>query len=584
MLYLAEVQKQKGGLLSGGGKSELKLIACQRTDQNWSPIPDEMIVADEASKFNDGALVLVDLSPNRQVQRVQDAGRPLVNILQNFSRQVERFKLKEEEIDQWKQSLNLQIQELNRREMEMESRWDEVQKLENDSKRIDTQQHLVNTSRTEVERLRAEVERNRRDLEGAWEHLRVEQRCLEEIRLNVQQSQSVDNERGQKLSDLLNRLSSTSAPINIVKESLGYAFEFANKQQDALNLHWQKLDIQRHGANQQQREGEELVQSLGDRQNELQQAQDSLAQKITQLQSQITIVNSKQELTAILKQHLETEEEFYHKLHLLATKTSAEVAKPAVDVTALQQMPLKELEKMVQDWQEKLDRDSNFVQEQEQELKYKQELIEELQQKIVYATGEELVNLDLELADEQDLYQMLNESLVGQRRNLIGQQKTLQQNQVVLWQRQGISVEIKGEPSDLELLVSQLAAEKQRKSAEIEKLESDIALMLITIAADQVAIDHQTQEVEIKRREVDALEKQLLNLRTATAECWGRVNIYQEALQPIQDELDRLREQLTKMGESLTQVQAFGDSQLQVVFDLRQVIESFINLPEVLVS
>ncbi|KHG41791.1 hypothetical protein OA07_09200 [Aphanizomenon flos-aquae 2012/KM1/D3] len=74
MLYLAEVQKQKGGLLSGGGKSELKLIACQRADQNWSPVPDEMIVTDEASKLNDGALVLVDLSPNRQVQRIQDAG------------------------------------------------------------------------------------------------------------------------------------------------------------------------------------------------------------------------------------------------------------------------------------------------------------------------------------------------------------------------------------------------------------------------------------------------------------------------------------------------------------------------------
>ena len=412
MLYLAEVQKQKGGLLSGGGKSELKLIACQRADQNWSPVPDEMIVTDEASKLNDGALVLVDLSPNRQVQRIQDAGRPLVNILQNFSRQVEKFKLKEEEIDQWKQSLKLQIQELNRREIEMESRWDEVQKLEDDSKRIDTQQHLINTSRTEVDQLRAEVERNRQDLEGAWEHLRVEQRCLEEIRLNLQQSQSVDNERGQKLSDLLNRLSVTSAPINIVKESLNYAFEFANKQQDVLNLHWQKLDIQRHAANQQQREGEELVQTLGDRQNELQQAQDSLAQEITQLQSQITIVNSKQELTSILKQYLETEEEFYQKLHLLATKTVAEVAKPEVDVTALQQMPLKELEKMVQDWQEKLDRDSNFVQEQEQELEYKQELIEELQQKIVNATGEELVNLELELVDEQDLYQMLNESLV----------------------------------------------------------------------------------------------------------------------------------------------------------------------------
>jgi hypothetical protein len=74
VLYLAEVQKQKGGLLSGGGKTELKLLACQRTDQNWSTVSEEVIAAEDASKLNDGALVLVELNPNRQVQRIQEAG------------------------------------------------------------------------------------------------------------------------------------------------------------------------------------------------------------------------------------------------------------------------------------------------------------------------------------------------------------------------------------------------------------------------------------------------------------------------------------------------------------------------------
>ena len=382
MLYLAEVQKQKGGLLSGGGKSELKLLACQRNDQNWSPVPEDMIVAEEANKLSDGALVLVELSPNRQVQRIQDAGRPLVNILQNFSRQVEKFKLKEDEIDQWKQSLMIQVQELNRREMEMESRWEQVEQLENDFKRLDTQQQVVNTSREEVDRLRSEVERNRQELAGAWEHLRGEQRRFEELKLNSQQSQSVDEERNRGLSDLLNRLSSETIPMETVRESLNCAFEFVEKQQDTLNLYWQKLEIQRHTANQQQKEGEELLQTLGDRQNELQQVQNSLAQQITQVQLKTATVKSKEELTAILKHYLGTEEELYQKLHTLAANKDSEVPKPEINVEALQQMPLEELEKMVQNWQDKLDRDSSFVQEQEQELKYKQELIEELQQKI----------------------------------------------------------------------------------------------------------------------------------------------------------------------------------------------------------
>lgn len=581
MLYLAEIQKQRGGLLGGGGKSELKLLASQRSDKNWSSVPDETIVADEASKFNDGALVLVDLSPNRQVQRIQEAGRPLVNILQNLSRQVERFKLKEEEIDQWKQSLNLQVQELNRREMEMESLWEQVQKLENDSKNVERQQQSINTSRTETERLQAELERNRQELEGAWEHLRVEQRSLQETMSKVQKSQFVDEELKSVLDSLIDRLSAPILSIDEVRKCLNYAFEFTNQQQNNLNIHWQKLEVQRHSANQQEKEGEELVQILFSNKQQLQQAQDYLAQQLTQMQLKTAVVNSKRELATILKWHLGSEEELSQKLRILVVNTDVKVSKPEIDVTALEQMPMKELERMIQDWQDKLERDSGFVQEQEQELKYKQELIEEIQQKIVHSSEEERVNLELELADEQDLYQMLNKSLVGQRRNLIGQQKTLQQNQVVLWQRQGILLDTKGEPSDFESIISELETQKQQKSAEIEGLEIYIAQTLTAMETDQELINHETQEVEEKRRKVNSLEEQFLNLRMASAEYMGRVSLYQEALQPIQDALDRLREQLDMIAVSLTQLQEFDDSRMQVVAELRQVIGSFMNLSEV---
>ena len=581
MLYLAEIQKQRGGLLGGGGKSELKLLASQRSDKNWSSVPDETIVADEASKFNDGALVLVDLSPNRQVQRIQEAGRPLVNILQNLSRQVERFKLKEEEIDQWKQSLNLQVQELNRREMEMESLWEQVQKLENDSKNVERQQQSINTSRTETERLQAELERNRQELEGAWEHLRVEQRSLQETMSKVQKSQFVDEELKSVLDSLIDRLSAPILSIDEVRKCLNYAFEFTNQQQNNLNIHWQKLEVQRHSANQQEKEGEELVQILFSNKQQLQQAQDYLAQQLTQMQLKTAVVNSKRELATILKWHLGSEEELSQKLRILVVNTDVKVSKPEIDVTALEQMPMKELERMIQDWQDKLERDSGFVQEQEQELKYKQELIEEIQQKIVHSSEEEKVNLESELADEQDLYQMLNKSLVGQRCNLIGQQKTLQQNQVVLWQRQGILLDTKGEPSDFESIISELETQKQQKSAEIEGLEIYIAQTLTAMETDQELINHETQEVEEKRLKVNSLEEQFLNLRMASAEYMGRISLYQEALQPIQDALDRLREQLDMIAGSLTQLQEFDDSRMQVVAELRQVIGSFMNLSEV---
>ncbi len=150
MLYLAEVQKQKGGLLGGSSKTELKLLACQRTDQNWSTVSEEGIAAEDASKLNDGALVLLELNPNRQVQRIQEAGRPLVNILQNFSRQLEKFKLKEDEIDQWKQSLTFQAQEMNRREMDMEARLEQLQQMEEEFQQLESQKQEVDAFREQI--------------------------------------------------------------------------------------------------------------------------------------------------------------------------------------------------------------------------------------------------------------------------------------------------------------------------------------------------------------------------------------------------------------------------------------------------
>ncbi len=234
MLYLAEVQKQKGGLLSGGAKTELKLLACQRTDQNWSTVSEEVIAAEDASKLNDGALVLAELNPNRQVQRIQEAGRPLVNILQNFSRQLEKFKLKEDEIDQWKQSLTFQAQELNRREMDMEVRSEQLQQLEEELQQLEEQKQEVDTSRQEIERLQAEIERNRQELEGAWEHLRGEQRRLEERQADFKQGTVLDEEQSRVMSELLDRLSSRVAPTETVREHLHLALELVEKQQATL--------------------------------------------------------------------------------------------------------------------------------------------------------------------------------------------------------------------------------------------------------------------------------------------------------------------------------------------------------------
>ncbi len=586
MLYLAEVQKQKGGLLSGGAKTELKLLACQRTDQNWNTVSEEVIAAEDASKLNDGALVLVELNPNRQVQRIQEAGRPLVNILQNFSRQLEKFKLKEDEIDQWKQSLTFQAQELNRREMDMEVRSEQLQQLEDELQQLEEQKQEVDTSRQEIERLQTEVERNRLELEGAWEHLRGEQRRLEERLADFQQGTVLDEEQSRVMSELLDRLSSRVAPTEIVREKLHLAFELVEKQQATLTPHWQKLQEQKTAIAQQQEEVELLSQTFSDRQNALQQAQNFLVQQTAQLQINTADLTSKQEYARSIKEQLRNAEELYQQIHSLAATSGGVVLGQQADVKALDKMPLEELQKIVQELEHKLEIDASFVHDQEQELKYKQEAIEELQNKLSQASDHDHINLELELTDEKDLYQMLNSSLVGQRRNMLQHQKFLKQHQAVLLRRQGYTVaeEEEGNKVNLEPILLLIEAQRQQYSQEIQKLEREIDQIRAGIELNQGMIDNQTHDLDEKRQELKAIEENLLSLRRTTAECCGRVNLYQEALQPIQDSLDGLRQKLQGIGESLDQFQETGDYQAQAIAQLRHTLQSLMPQPELLAS
>ncbi|MDF5720949.1 MAG: pilus motility taxis protein HmpF [Rhizonema sp. PD37] len=579
MLYLAEVQKQKGGLLGGGGKTELKLLACQRTDQSWSTVSEEVIGTEEASKLNDGVLILVELNPNRQVQRIQEAGRPLVNILQNFSRQLEKFKVKEEEIDQWKQSLTFQAQELNHREMDMEARLEQLQNMEDEFQNLEAQKQEVETSRTDTERLQEEIERKRQELEGAWEHLRGEQRLLEEFKAEYQQTDGLDEQQSRVLSELLDSLSNNVAPTEKVQEHLSLAFEIVKNQQVFLEPYSQQLQLQKTTVNEQQLEVDRLSQLFVDSQNEWQQAQNSLEQQTSQLKVNTADFNSKQEYVRMLKEQLHYQQELFEQIRSSVAISGNRVKTQQVDVNALEKMSVEELQKLVQDLQEKLGIDSSFVNDQELELTYKQTTIEELQKKIQQASELDLNNLEAELVDEKDFYQMLNETLVGQRRNLLEREEFIKQHQVVLSWRQGnsLALGLEEQKIDLKPILLQIETYQQQYSEEIENLEVEMEQILASIEQTQLIVEKENQEQQMKRQELLSIEQNLLSLQTTTAESWGRVHLYQEVLQPMQDGLNGLHQKLRGIAEALAQVQVTGDYQLQAVTRMRQTILSLIK-------
>ncbi len=133
MLYLAQAQKQK---LSG--QVQLHLLAHQQTTYKWEV--DEGKIVDVAEDFAllEGVLVLVELSPQGEVQSLQDATTWVLDLVKTYltSGVTPAFlKAEADRSEQWRQSLTLQNQDLSRRSLEVEARREQIQALEESFKR-----------------------------------------------------------------------------------------------------------------------------------------------------------------------------------------------------------------------------------------------------------------------------------------------------------------------------------------------------------------------------------------------------------------------------------------------------------------
>ena len=439
MLYLAEVQKQKGGVF-GGGKTELKLLACQRAE-SWSAVPgDEVVPAEGANSFEGGVLVIVNLNANRQVQgEIESAAGRLVRELQSLSPKLEKLNTQEEEIEQWKQSLTFQSQELNSREMELQSWEEQLQAKEEELEQLEQQRQELEGEKEEAAKRQEEFERKSQELQGAWQHLEGERQRFEEQKAEFQGSVGLDESQANEIQQLLERLSGAVAPTDEVREQLNLGFELVNNQQSLLDHHWQQLEQETAEAEKTQAEvdlqGEELLQ----RKQELEQTQASLEQAKAELKVQQNALAMKQDSANMLSLQLRKHQELHQELTRLAT-TSADVKiSQKVDIEALEKMPLGELEEMVKNLQQELEKVKRFVNDQEEELTLQRQAIEEVQVKINNASEYDRIALESERTDEQDRYQLLDESLVGSRRNLREREEILNQHQRVLRRRQGIA-------------------------------------------------------------------------------------------------------------------------------------------------
>jgi chromosome segregation ATPase len=533
-------------------KTELKLLARQQLEQNWSAVSgEEFLATEEASDFNAGTLVLVELTSNRQIQSIQEAAKQLVAILQNFSRLQEKFRTQGEEIEGWKQSLIYQSQELTHRKLEMEAWQDELQQSEEALKELEDQRQQVEATREEVQRQREGAERSRHELENAWNQL-------------------------QSIEDLLSRLSGAATPAGFMQEQLNVSLEFIVQQQAILDQHWQKLEQQSVPAQDQQAELDQRTKHLEDSWKQWQKAQDSLEQACTELKLQQQSLRLKEEHAHTLAPQLQAQKDLYRQLCWLTNSAEGEVFGDEADMQALGEMPLEQLKSTIEELQQGLEKVSRFVHDQEEELTLQCQAVEELQEKTQQASEGDRSTLEDELEFERQRYQMLNETLVGQRRSLREREAILNKHQIVLLRRQEHQ-QTQESDSALKPILSQLKSQRQRQAEELHKLESQIEQVQSTVQQTQETVDHQSQNQETKRSELKQLELTLQSQKSEMAELWGRINTYQEILQPIQDRLNELRQQLMSVAQSLQQV---GDEPMQAIAEIREIMAALTQAPE----
>jgi chromosome segregation ATPase len=567
VLYLAEVLRKNRSVL-GSGKAEFKLLANQKSEHQWTAVSGEEVVpAPDDVTYAAGALVMVDLTANKQIQRHTEAGRQLVSILQNFSRLQEKAKTQEEEIDQWKQSLTYQSQELNRREMEMEARQEELQQMEEESAKLEQQRQEVEAAQQEFNQLREEFERKSQELEGAWAQLQGESNRLEERRSELQQSPSLDLEQTNYLQDLLGRLSGAVTPVESIQEQLNLTFEVINQQQSAVEGRWQTLEQQKSAAHQLQSEVDQQVQQVQAAWQAWHQAQVSVEQLRLDLQAKQAMLQAKQDCAQGLSLRLQE----YETLHQQVAQL---IGIPDQGNEALENMPIEELQNIVKDLEKDLEKMSRFVHSQEEELSLQQEAIDELNSQIQQASEYDRLRLEAERSEEQDRYQMLNQTLVGQRRNLIERQGVLKQHQMILAKRQGVPMEEGAEmPIDLTPLLTQIEQLQEQHNCEKQEAEAQIQQLQESLGSVQASVDEQGVAQDAKRQEIEGLEQQVRNQLSVVAELWGKVNSSEEMLQPMQEGIHEMRQKAEAIASVMTQFQEAGNYQLQAIAEMQATVE-----------
>jgi chromosome segregation ATPase len=581
VLYLAEVHKQSKGFM-GGSETKLKLLACQRNDQSWSVVPgNELIAAEEANNFGEGALVIISLGTNRQIQGQPElASKRVISILQGFSRLLEKTKNQEDEIEQWKESLTIQSEELSRREMEMENRLEQLEQMEEEYKQLEQQKEEISRAKEEAERIRQEFERKSEELKGAWEQLKGEQENLQQ-QTELQDSKVIDKVQASAMQALIESLSLTTQPTELLTEHIIQAFAAVNTQQEYLDFHWQQIDQQKSNLQQQQQQISRLEQELTISRQELEKTLLTSEETKIQLQVKQESLTTKQDLARWLNEQQQIKEELDETIARIGIESGDLDLTAKIDFAVLENMPLIELQKMVERLQQDLEKLMRFVNEQEEELNYQCQTVEQLEAKVKTANELDRLALEQELAEEKEAKKMLDETLVGQRRSLKEREAILIQHLRILKRRQGtLDLDAQLERIDLEPLKQKLEQQRKQIAERYGQVMQEIAQLEQNIQQLEQNLHQASSQQEVLTQNIKKQEEHWEQAKIAAAQLQSELNFYNKHLQPLQDCLNKLRQKLEAIEGLIVTLTENNNLQDRAIEQMRQIVQDLVVTPE----
>lgn len=131
MLHFAQVQKE-----AIKDQTKLRLLARQESEHTWALIEEAEVIpipATETDVWGNGLLVLVELSPTRQVLSIKDATDWVLDLVKNYLTSeitLDFIQQERERVEEGLQTLTLEKLDLSRRLLEVEARREEIQELE----------------------------------------------------------------------------------------------------------------------------------------------------------------------------------------------------------------------------------------------------------------------------------------------------------------------------------------------------------------------------------------------------------------------------------------------------------------------